>query len=563
MAELERLLVRIDGTVEGLRRELRKADDSVGQFHAKVDRSTSRINSLFANMGLKFAAAFSGVKITQFVRDAIEAADRIADLSKRTGIAAETLQRLQFIAAQSGTDIDALAKAWNRYSVNLAGAEQGTKSAQQRFNQLGMNFKELRDLSPEDQLLAIADSIASLGAQSDRTKALVDLFGKSGAELAPVFNEGADALRRMFDEQGKVLSNEQIEKIDEFNDRWNVMKLNLQALAAEGFVDLLDAIRDIREELGLFSDDLSGMSENALRKAAENAKSSIDLLTQQQQALSKKDDFLPIDIFRDREKSLAEVNKQLQEAIDRYTGLNIELSKFEKKSPAVAKSVGDSLAPAPDRAAEKALQKAIDQQREYRDELKISVDQSEKLKVANDNSKEAYEDLRIELEALNEVRKQGFKEGTTEFELLKAQEIQVRRNEKAVEDLNDAREEAEKKTKELDDERQRQAEKLADELKQPFITAQENIQNLFTDTFEGIFEGSIDSAADAADAMKRIFIRLAAEMASLAIFRPQILQQAGVGGLAGGIFSGGSKQHQANLRRKDLLPQLRHASSIR
>ena len=54
------------------------------------------------------------------------------------------------------------------------------------------------------------------------------------------------------------------------------------------------------------------------------------------------------------------------------------------------------------------------------------MDQSEKLKVANDNSKEAYEDLRIELEALNEVRKQGFKEGTTEFELLDAQELQVK-----------------------------------------------------------------------------------------------------------------------------------------
>src|SRR4029434_8767127 len=108
-------------------------------------------------MGGKLAAAFSGVKIAQFVRSAVEAADRIADLSKRTGIAAETLQRLQFIAVQSGTNIDALAKAWNRYSVNLASAEQGTKSAQQRFNQLGLSFKELRDLSPEDQLLAIAD----------------------------------------------------------------------------------------------------------------------------------------------------------------------------------------------------------------------------------------------------------------------------------------------------------------------------------------------------------------------------------------------------------------------
>ena len=45
--------------------------------------------------------------------------------------------------------------------------------------------------------------------------------------------------------------------------------------------------------------------------------------------------------------------------------------------------------------------------------------------------------------------------------------------------------------------------------------------------------------------MKRVFIRLAAEMAALAIFRPQVLQQAGVGGLAGGIFSGGSSARAA------------------
>src|SRR4029453_3733835 len=86
----------------------------------------------------------------------------------------------------------------------------------------------------------------------------------------------------------------------------------------------------------------------------------------------------------------------------------------------------------------------------------------------------------------------------------------------------------------------RQSERLAEEFRRPFETAAENIQNLFTGTFEGIFEGSIDSAADAADAMKRIFIRLAAGMASRAIFRPQALAAGGVGGLAGGIFSGGS-----------------------
>ena len=328
-------------------------------------------------MGLKFAAAFSGVKIAQFVQSAVQAADRIADLSKRTGIAAETLQRLQFIAVQSGTNIDALAKAWNRYSVNLTSADQGTKSAQQRFTQLGLNFKELRDLSPEDQLLAIADRIGGLGTQAERTKALVDLFGKSGAELAPVFNEGADALRRMFDEQGKVLSNEQIQKIDEFNDRWNVMKLNIQAVAAEGFVDLLDGLKIVRQEIADYLAILRACRKRRCRQAVA-AKSSVDLLTKQQQALANEDEFLPMDIFRSREKSVADVNKRLQEAIDHYTGLNIELSKFEKKQEEIEKPKktggGGKLGGVPDAAVER--------QKQYREELQRSVEQMKKLAAA-------------------------------------------------------------------------------------------------------------------------------------------------------------------------------------
>jgi len=57
-------------------------------------------------------------------------------------------------------------------------------------------------------------------------------------------------------------------------------------------------------------------------------------------------------------------------------------------------------------------------------------------------------------------------------------------------------------------------------MNRPFENAARGIQTALTDTFESIFNGSIDSASDAADAIKRVFIRMAAEMATLQIFGP-------------------------------------------
>jgi tape measure domain-containing protein len=94
---------------------------------------------------------------------------------------------------------------------------------------------------------------------------------------------------------------------------------------------------------------------------------------------------------------------------------------------------------------------------------------------------------------------------------------------------------AQKRERDAEEER-RQNEQLEQErreaLQRPFEQAANRIQETFSDTFAGIFDGSIDSAGDAAKAIKGVFVRMAAEIAALAIFRPDVFQ-----GKAGGSLS--------------------------
>lgn len=77
---------------------------------------------------------------------------------------------------------------------------------------------------------------------------------------------------------------------------------------------------------------------------------------------------------------------------------------------------------------------------------------------------------------------------------------------------------------------------------EPFKNAISGIQDAFSSAFENIFSGGVDSFSDLAATVKRIFVRLAAEIAALLIFRPAVagaLGSVGLGGL-GASLTGGS-----------------------
>lgn len=128
---------------------------------------------------------------------------------------------------------------------------------------------------------------------------------------------------------------------------------------------------------------------------------------------------------------------------------------------------------------------------------------------------------------------------------------------KKLESSNEALAEAEKKRESLVQSRaanQQQALKTAAAetarlAAEPFKTALRSIQNSVTDTFEKIFSGGVTSFSDLADEAKRIFIRLAAEVATLAIFSPRaVLGAAGAAGaISPGAAAGGTQSLASSL----------------
>lgn len=98
----------------------------------------------------------------------------------------------------------------------------------------------------------------------------------------------------------------------------------------------------------------------------------------------------------------------------------------------------------------------------------------------------------------------------------------------------------------------RQQERQRELMLQPFKNALDGMQNAFANAFESIFSGGVNSFKDLGATIKQVFIRLAAEIASLLVFQPIVggllnsvgasglAAQLGLGGAGGGSLIGGS-----------------------
>lgn len=173
-----------------LTRGLRRAEKSVERFGANV----SSIGGKMMKAGGAIAAPLVA-GVAAFVKVGAE----LQEMSERTGIAVESLSALKYAASQTGASMEALEKGI-RISQKLAGSSIGAKT----LSGLGIDVEKLKKLSPEDQFMALVETVSKIPAQADRVAAAMKVFGKAGAGLLPFINEGREGIAKLRGEAEKL-----------------------------------------------------------------------------------------------------------------------------------------------------------------------------------------------------------------------------------------------------------------------------------------------------------------------------------------------------------------------
>ena len=204
-------------------------------------------------MGGVLAVAGAGMAVNKVIQgiDAIrDKYDRLAKLTAQHGnINVAFFQRAAFVAEQSGTNVEAVAKSMDKLLMSSKMAAQGSKMYVQAFEDLNIKIEDFIKLDQEKKFKAIADAVRD-SADADKSKsAVLQIMGMRAGELIPMLKAGAEG----FDEIAKsvnVVGRQGLKDIENFNDEINRMKTEIMTLAATKLPPVLNEILDYLSAVG-------------------------------------------------------------------------------------------------------------------------------------------------------------------------------------------------------------------------------------------------------------------------------------------------------------------------
>lgn len=227
MAAIGKVSAVFTASTSGLTSGINRASSSMKSLEASAKSLRSGMNTLVAIQGAQLFGSIAS-SASQAVGSLIrmgaaeaEVIDSTSKLAERLGFTYGELAGLGLAGELAGVSLDTIGKAATKLDVAFVKAQNGSKVASAAFANLGLNVEQLAGLSAAERFEAISSAIAGLPTEANRAAAAVQLFGKSGAELLPLFNSGANAIsdaRREAQQFGLAIGNAQAKGVEAMND---------------------------------------------------------------------------------------------------------------------------------------------------------------------------------------------------------------------------------------------------------------------------------------------------------------------------------------------------------
>lgn len=199
-------------------------------------------------------------QISGIVSSVSTSLDSLNDLSNRIDVPVQQLQSLGLAAKLSGVDTEQFATAVTRLGVSIGKADPGG-AFDKTLRSVGVSLAEIRGLRPEQQFEQISAAIGALPTSADRAAAAVEIFGKQGAALVPLFKEGAASVEELTaraERLGIIVSEDQVSNIAKMNDAFDLVRATVEGIIGQVTGNLAPVVTAIADEFLAFVESFSG-----------------------------------------------------------------------------------------------------------------------------------------------------------------------------------------------------------------------------------------------------------------------------------------------------------------
>lgn len=237
------LTIEMAANIVRLQQDMDNAKKTVSSAMTSIERAADKAANTLSLIGV----SLSGAAIGMFVKSAIDAADKLDDLSKKTGLSAESLSSLAFAFKMSNVEVESMQKALTKLSKNAIDNEDA-------FTALGISVKKADGTYKAADVIfkEVATFFAKMPDGVLKTKLSLELFDKAGADLIPILNGGAIGIEEMTkraEELGLVISTDATKASEEFKDQLDTLNQQMIATTVNGLTPFIKSASNLIESL--------------------------------------------------------------------------------------------------------------------------------------------------------------------------------------------------------------------------------------------------------------------------------------------------------------------------
>lgn len=231
-------------------------------FGGKLKTGLNMAKGALLGFGLVAAGA-----LAKGIKDTAAYGDEIDKMSQKLGLSAEAYQKWDYVLKISGTDMASMTTGLKTLTNKFDDAKNGSASAVAAFEKLGISMKDAENMSREELFAKTIEGFQGMADSTERAALANDLFGRSGQNLAPLFNESSASTKELMEtaeKYGMVMSDKAVKASAAFQDSMTTLSMTATGLRNRLLGELLPSITQVTDGLAkMFTGDMSGLDDIA------------------------------------------------------------------------------------------------------------------------------------------------------------------------------------------------------------------------------------------------------------------------------------------------------------
>ncbi len=255
--DFKRAKDEVSSSMHSIKSTVKESMTGVVDSMEGVNKGIDKIVKSFSVMAEFAAAGVIGDKVMDLGKDFAETAETISRTAQMTGMTTTQVQELGFAAQATGASSESMTTGMRKLSTMMVQAENGSKSAVAAFQNVGISQEEIKNSSPHDILLKVADAYSKSADDASKSANAQMLFGRSGLDLIPTLNQGSQGIAELGDKAqqlGIVLDQSAIAKGEEAAGKFKELSAVSKGISLQLGSELLPAMTAIA---GAFVDSAS------------------------------------------------------------------------------------------------------------------------------------------------------------------------------------------------------------------------------------------------------------------------------------------------------------------